>query len=146
MQIGDNVRVRSNARRAGIIEDHGHSRYRVLICSDAAAETPQDEYDGGGVYDAVDLDVIPDCRRIKAYWRENHQTYRGMIVGGYSDILAYKFGYPPFEINQLDGRGPAHAMTHSLYVKLRDQSRRRTYQSKFCRCQYAERATPPSTP
>ena len=63
MQIGDNVVVRATARRARIIEDLGHSRYRVLFYADPAADaldrdTPQDEDDAGGVYDAEDLDVV----------------------------------------------------------------------------------------
>ena len=63
MQVGDNVRVRALARQARIIEDLGHSRYRVLFYAEPAAdaldrETPQDEDDAGGVYGAEDLDVI----------------------------------------------------------------------------------------
>jgi hypothetical protein len=64
MQIGDNVRVRATARRARIIEDLGHSRYRVLFYADPAADaldrdTPQDEDDAGGVYGAEDLEAFP---------------------------------------------------------------------------------------
>jgi hypothetical protein len=64
MEIGDNVRVRSSARRARIIEDHGHSRYRVLFYPDPAVDaldraTSEDEDDAGGIYDADDLEVIP---------------------------------------------------------------------------------------
>jgi hypothetical protein len=63
MQIGDNVRVRATDRRGRIIEDLGHSRYRVLFYADPAADaldqaTPQDEDDAGGVYEADDLEVI----------------------------------------------------------------------------------------
>ncbi len=63
MEIGDNLHVRSSARRARIIEDHGHSRYRGLFYSDPAVdaldrETIEDEDDAGGIYDAEDLDVI----------------------------------------------------------------------------------------
>jgi len=63
MQIGDNVLVRESGRRARIIEDHGHSRYRVLFYSDPAVDaldrqTPEDEDDAGGIYDASDLQVI----------------------------------------------------------------------------------------
>ena len=63
MQIGDNVRVRSTARRARIIEDLGQSHYRVLFYSDPDADaldrdTPQDEDDAGGVYSAEDLEVV----------------------------------------------------------------------------------------
>ena len=61
MQIGDIVRVRTSARRARIIEDLGRSRYRVLFFEDPAADaldrdTPQDEDDAGGVYEAADLE------------------------------------------------------------------------------------------
>ena len=61
MQIGDIVRVRASARRARIIEDLGQSHYRVLFFEDAAADaldrdTPQDEDDAGGVYEAADLE------------------------------------------------------------------------------------------
>jgi hypothetical protein len=61
MQIGDIVRVRASARRARIIEDLGRSRYRVLFFDDPAADaldrdTPQDEDDAGGVYEAADLE------------------------------------------------------------------------------------------
>jgi hypothetical protein len=61
MQIGDIVRVRASARRARIIEDLGRSRYRVLFFEDPAADaldrdTPQDEDDAGGVYEAADLE------------------------------------------------------------------------------------------
>lgn len=63
MQIGDNVRVRSSGRRARIIEDHGHARYRVLFYSEPLVDpldsaTVDDEDDAGGVYDAQDLEVI----------------------------------------------------------------------------------------
>jgi hypothetical protein len=63
MQIGDNVRVRSTARRARIIEDLGDAHYRVLFYAEADADaldrdTPQDEDDAGGVYTADDLEVI----------------------------------------------------------------------------------------
>jgi hypothetical protein len=63
MQIGDNVRVRASGRRARIVEDHGHSRYRVLFYSEPAADpldsaTIEDEDDAGGVYEAEDLEVI----------------------------------------------------------------------------------------
>jgi hypothetical protein len=63
MQIGDNVRVRATARRARIIEDLGHSRYRVLFYADPAVDaldrdTPDDEDDAGGVYEAADLEAI----------------------------------------------------------------------------------------
>jgi hypothetical protein len=63
MQVGDNVRVRTTARRARIIEDLGHSHYRVLFYSEPAADaldrdTPQDEDDAGGVYSAEDLEVL----------------------------------------------------------------------------------------
>jgi hypothetical protein len=61
MQIGDIVRVRATARRARIIEDLGQSHYRVLFFADPAADaldrdTPQDEDDAGGVYEAADLE------------------------------------------------------------------------------------------
>jgi hypothetical protein len=61
MQIGDIVRVRASARRARIIEDLGQSHYRVLFFEDPAADaldrdTPQDEDDAGGVYEAADLE------------------------------------------------------------------------------------------
>jgi hypothetical protein len=64
MHIGDNVRVRSSARRARIIEDHGHSHYRVLFYSEPRVDAPdsatiEDEDDAGGIYDADDLEVIP---------------------------------------------------------------------------------------
>ena len=64
MQIGDNVRVRASGRRARIIEDHGHARYRILFYSEPAVDaldgaTVEDEDDAGGIYDAQDLDVIP---------------------------------------------------------------------------------------
>jgi hypothetical protein len=57
MQIGDIVRVRATARRPRIIEDLGQSHYRVLFFADPAADaldrdTPQDEDDAGGVYQA----------------------------------------------------------------------------------------------
>jgi hypothetical protein len=63
MQVGDNVRVRTTARRARIIEDLGHSRYRVLFYADPAGDaldrdTPQDEDDAGGVYSAEDLELV----------------------------------------------------------------------------------------
>jgi hypothetical protein len=63
MQIGDNVRVRATSRRARIIEDLGNSRYRVLFYADPAVDaldrdTPDDEDDAGGVYEAADLEVI----------------------------------------------------------------------------------------
>jgi hypothetical protein len=63
MQVGDNVRVRATARRARIIEDLGHSHYRVLFYADPDADaldrdTPQDEDDAGGVYSAEDLESI----------------------------------------------------------------------------------------
>jgi hypothetical protein len=61
MQIGDIVRVRASARRARIIEDLGQSHYRVLFFPDPAGDaldrdTPQDEDDAGGVYQAADLE------------------------------------------------------------------------------------------
>jgi hypothetical protein len=61
MQIGDIVRVRASARRARIIEDLGQSHFRVLFFEEPAAdaldrETPQDEDDAGGVYEAADLE------------------------------------------------------------------------------------------
>jgi hypothetical protein len=61
MQIGDIVQVRATARRARIIEDLGHSHYRVLFFDDPAGDaldrdTPQDEDDAGGVYSAEDLE------------------------------------------------------------------------------------------
>jgi hypothetical protein len=64
MQIGDNVHVRAAGRRARIIEDHGHARYRILFYSEPAVDaldtaTIEDEDDAGGIYDAQDLDVIP---------------------------------------------------------------------------------------
>ena len=64
MQIGDNVRVRASARRARIIEDLGHSRYRVLFYAEPASDPldrdpAQDEDDAGGIYDAADLEVVP---------------------------------------------------------------------------------------
>lgn len=63
MQVGDNVRVRATARAARIIEDLGHSRYRVLFYADPAVDaldrdTPQDEDEAGGVYSAEDLEVV----------------------------------------------------------------------------------------
>ena len=63
MKIGDNVRVRASARRATIIEDLGHSRYRVLFYSEPAADpldrdTVEDEDDAGGIYEADDLEVV----------------------------------------------------------------------------------------
>jgi len=63
MNIGDNVRVRGSARRARIIEDLGHSRYRVLFYSEPAADpldrdTVEDEDDAGGIYEANDLEVV----------------------------------------------------------------------------------------
>ena len=63
MQVGDNVLVRSNARRARIIEDLGNSHYRVLFYPDTDVDaldrdTPQDEDDAGGVYTADDLEVV----------------------------------------------------------------------------------------
>ena len=63
MQIGNEVRVRASGRRAKIIEDHGHSRYRVLFYSDPGVDaldrdTPEDEDDAGGIYEADDLEVI----------------------------------------------------------------------------------------
>jgi hypothetical protein len=63
MEVGDNVRVRATGRRARIIEDRGHSHYRVLFYSEPAADaldrdTPEDEDDAGGVYEADDLEVI----------------------------------------------------------------------------------------
>ncbi len=63
MQVGDNVVVRATTRRARIIEDLGHPRYRVLSYTDPDVDahdrdTPQDEDDAGGVYDAEDLDVV----------------------------------------------------------------------------------------
>jgi hypothetical protein len=63
MQIGDNVRVRENGRRARIIEDLGNSHYRVLYYADPEVDaldrdTPQDEDDAGGVYTADDLEVV----------------------------------------------------------------------------------------
>jgi hypothetical protein len=63
MQIGDNVRVRASGRRARIVEDHGHSRYRVLFYSEPDADpldsaTIEDEDDAGGIYEAEDLEVI----------------------------------------------------------------------------------------
>jgi hypothetical protein len=65
MQIGDTVRVRSTARSARIIEDLGHSRYRVLFFDDPAVDaldrdTPQDEDDAGGVYSAEDLEPLSE--------------------------------------------------------------------------------------
>jgi hypothetical protein len=64
MQIGDNVHVRATGRRARIIEDHGHARYRVLFYAEPAVDaldtaTVEDEDDAGGIYDPQDLDVIP---------------------------------------------------------------------------------------
>ena len=64
MQIFDNVRVRATGRRARIIEDHGHARYRVLFYTEPPVDaldtaTIEDEDDAGGIYDAQDLDVIP---------------------------------------------------------------------------------------
>jgi hypothetical protein len=64
MQVGDNVRVRANARRARIIEDLGGSRYRVLFYADPAVDaldrdTPQDEDDAGGIYEVQDLEPSP---------------------------------------------------------------------------------------
>jgi hypothetical protein len=64
MQVGDNVRVRANARRARIIEDLGDSRYRVLFYSDPSVDaldrdTPQDEDDAGGIYEVQDLEPSP---------------------------------------------------------------------------------------
>jgi hypothetical protein len=61
MQIGDIVRVRATARRARIIEHLGGSHYRVLFFEDPASDaldrdTPQDEDDAGGVYEAADLE------------------------------------------------------------------------------------------
>jgi hypothetical protein len=38
MQIGDNVRVRATGRRARIIEDHGHARYRILFYAEPAVD------------------------------------------------------------------------------------------------------------
>jgi hypothetical protein len=63
MQIGDNVRVRENGRRARIIEDLGNAHYRVLYYADPEVDaldrdTPQDEDDAGGVYTADDLEVV----------------------------------------------------------------------------------------
>jgi len=63
MEVGNNVRVRATGRRARIIEDLGQSRFRVLFYAEAAADaldhdTPQDEYDAGGVYSADDLEVV----------------------------------------------------------------------------------------
>jgi len=63
LQIGDNVRVRSSGRRARIIEDRGHSHYRVLFYSDPAVDaldnaTIEDEDDAGGIYEADELEVI----------------------------------------------------------------------------------------
>jgi len=60
MQIGDLVTVRSNGRRARIIEDLGNGHYRVLFFADPDADaldrdTPQDEDDAGGVYSADEL-------------------------------------------------------------------------------------------
>ncbi len=64
MHIGDNVRVRSSGRHARIIEDHGHSRQRVLLYSDPDVDaldsaTIEDEDDAGGIYDTDDLELIP---------------------------------------------------------------------------------------
>jgi hypothetical protein len=64
MQIGDYVRVRETGRRARIIEDHGHARYRVLFYAEPAVDaldgaTVAAEDDAGGIYEAQDLDVIP---------------------------------------------------------------------------------------
>ena len=66
MQISDNVRVRSSGRRARIIEDHGHARYRALFYSEplvdpldsATVDDADDADDAGGVYDGQDLEVI----------------------------------------------------------------------------------------
>jgi hypothetical protein len=65
MQPGDIVRVRATERRARIIEALGGSRYRVLFFDDPAVDaldrdTPQDEDDAGGVYDADDLVPSPE--------------------------------------------------------------------------------------
>jgi hypothetical protein len=64
MQVGDNVRVRATARRAQIIEDLGQSRFRVLFYPEPAVDaldrdTPQDEDEAGGVYQAEDLEPTP---------------------------------------------------------------------------------------
>ena len=71
MQISDIVRVRTTSRRARIIEDLGRSRYRVLFFDDPAADaldrdTPQDEDDGGGVYEATNLE--PSEPPLQARW------------------------------------------------------------------------------
>ena len=63
MQIGDNVRVLATGRLARIIEDRGHSRYRVLFYSEPVADaldttTVEDEDDAGGIYHADDLEVV----------------------------------------------------------------------------------------
>jgi hypothetical protein len=63
MKIGDDVRVRATARRARIIEEVGHSRYRVLFYSEPAVDaldrdTVENEDDAGGIYDADDLEVV----------------------------------------------------------------------------------------
>ena len=63
MQIGDNVRVRTNGRRARIIEDLGNAHYRVLYYADPDVDaldrdTPQDEDDAGGVYMENDLEPV----------------------------------------------------------------------------------------
>ena len=65
MEVGDKVRVRTTGRSARIIEDLGHSRYRVLFFDDPAQDaldrdTPQDEDDAGGVYRDDDLETIED--------------------------------------------------------------------------------------
>ena len=63
MKAGDEVRVRATARRARIIEEVGHSRYRVLFYSEPAVDpldrdTVEDEDDAGGIYEAHDLELV----------------------------------------------------------------------------------------
>jgi hypothetical protein len=64
MPSGDNARVRASGCRAGIIDDQGNSRYRVLFCPEPAVDaldssTIDDEDDAGGIYDAEHLEHIP---------------------------------------------------------------------------------------
>jgi hypothetical protein len=63
MEVGDNVRVCASGRRARIIEDLGHSHYRVLFFAEPAVDaldraTVEDEDDAGGIYEADDLEVV----------------------------------------------------------------------------------------
>ena len=62
MQVGDTVRVRTNRRRALIVEELSHERFQVEFLPDPAGDpmdrdTVQDS-DVGGIYTAGDLEPI----------------------------------------------------------------------------------------